>query len=103
MDYPFIPIHPGEILKEELETRGVSQKKLSELMGVPYTMLNEILNGKRALSTEMALMVEAALGVNADMLCNLQSQYNLQSARKNKSLADRFNTIRKSGVAASLL
>ncbi len=103
MDYPFIPIHPGEILKEELETRGISQKRLSELMGIPYTMLNEILNCKRALSTEVALMFEAALGINADMLCNLQLQYNMQSARQNTALSDRFKAIRKVCAAASLL
>ncbi|MBQ3204230.1 MAG: HigA family addiction module antidote protein [Alistipes sp.] len=103
MDYPFIPIHPGEILKEELETRGISQKQLSELMGIPYTMFNEILNCKRPLSTEMALMFEAALGINADMLCNMQSQYNMQSARQNATLSDRFKAIRKVCAAAYLL
>lgn len=102
MDYPFIPIHPGEILKEELETRGISQKQLSELMGIPYTMLNEILNCKRVLSTEVALLFEAALGINADMLCNMQSQYNMQSARQNTTLANRFKAIRRVCAAASL-
>ena len=42
-----LPTHPGDILKEELECRRISQKKFSEILGVPYTMLNEILNGKR--------------------------------------------------------
>src|SRR5574344_63388 len=46
-----IPIHPGEVLKEELESRGISQKRYSELTGVSYTMLNEILNGKRSVTT----------------------------------------------------
>ena len=36
----------GDVLKEELECRKISQKKFSEILGVPYTMLNEILNGK---------------------------------------------------------
>ena len=40
-----ITTHPGEVLKEELEARGMSQKKFSELLNVPYTQLNEILNG----------------------------------------------------------
>ena len=42
-----LPTHPGDVLKEELESRGISQKYYSELIGVSYTMLNEILNGKR--------------------------------------------------------
>ena len=72
-------------------------------MGIPYTMLNEILNCKRVLSTEVALLFEAALGINADMLCNMQLQYNMQSARQNTTLSDRFKAIRRVCAAASLL
>ena len=39
---PFEPTHPGEILKDEIEYRGISQKKLAKEMGVSYTVLNEI-------------------------------------------------------------
>ena len=46
---PFEPTHPGEILKDEIEYRGISQKKLAKEMGVSYTVLNEILNAKRQL------------------------------------------------------
>ena len=49
---PFEPTHPGEILKDEIEYRGISQKKLAKEMGVSYTVLNEILNAKRPLNTE---------------------------------------------------
>ena len=48
---PFEPTHPGEILKDEIEYRGISQKKLAKEMGVSYTVLNEILNAKRPLNT----------------------------------------------------
>ena len=51
---PFEPTHPGEILKDEIEYRGISQKKLAKEMGVSYTVLNEILNAKRPLNTEYA-------------------------------------------------
>ena len=63
-----ITTHPGEVLKEELEARGMSQKKFSELLNVPYTQLNEILNGKRPVTTDFALMMEAALGINPELL-----------------------------------
>ncbi|MFI3285800.1 MAG: HigA family addiction module antitoxin [Rikenellaceae bacterium] len=98
---PFYPVHPGEILKEEFEHRGISQKRVSEMIGVPYTMLNEILNCKRQLSTEVALMVEAAFDINADMLVNIQSRYNLQIARSDAKISKRFESIRK--ICASLL
>ena len=69
--------HPGDVLKEELEARGISQKRFSEILNVPYTQLNEILNGKRPVSTDFALMVEAALGINPELLINMQARYNL--------------------------
>ncbi len=99
---PFVLIYPGEVIKDEIEARGISQKKLSEILGVPYTMLNEILNGKRNISTETALLVEAALNISAEMLVNMQSAYNLQVARKDKTLKEKFDAIRLS-YASSIL
>ena len=69
-----IPTHPGDVLKEELECRKISQKKFSEVLGVSYTMLNEILNGKRPITSDFALMVEAALDINAELLVNMQTR-----------------------------
>lgn len=95
----FYPVHPGAVVKDELEARGISQKRLAELMGVPYTMLNEMLNGKRSISTDMALLFEAALEINAEMLVDMQSRYSLRVSRNNKTMMDRFNTIRKACAA----
>lgn len=99
---PFIAVHPGELVKDEIEARGISQKKLAEIISVPYTMLNEILNGKRPVTTETALLLEAALDINAEMLVNMQSSYSLQTARKNSTLADRFASIREAYAAMML-
>ena len=95
LNYPYTPSHPGEVLKEEIEYRGISQKQLSERMGISYTMLNEILNEKRPITETLALYFEAALGIEAEMLTNMQSRYNMQMARKNRKLMFRFNQIRK--------
>ena len=65
LGYSFIPVHPGEIIKEELQYRGISQKRFAEVVGVSYTMLNDILNGRRPVSTDFALLIEAAN--NADI------------------------------------
>ena len=46
---PAYPTHPGEVLKEEIEYRKISQRKLSEQMGISYKMLNDILNIARAI------------------------------------------------------
>ena len=55
---PYIPTHPGEVIKDEIEYRGISQRKLATEIGVSYTQLNEILNGKRPLNTEMAILID---------------------------------------------
>lgn len=96
----FFPVHPGAVVKDEIEARGVSQKQLAALMEVPYTMLNEILNGKRSISTEMAILFEAALEINAEMLIDMQSRYSMRVARENKRMIDRFIKIRKACAAA---
>ena len=100
LGYPYLPTRPGEVLKEEIEYRGISQKKLSEQTGITYSMLNEILNGKRPVTETLALCFEAALGIEAEMLVNMQSRYNLQMARGDGKLKARLRHIRQ--VAAVL-
>ena len=58
-------------------------------------MFNEVLNAKRPVSIELALLMEAALGINADLLVKMQTDYNMQTARKNTTLIERLNQIRK--------
>lgn len=96
-----LPTHPGDVLKEELECRKISQKRFSQVLWVSYTMLNEILNGKRSVTSDFALMVEAALGIKAEMLINMQTRYNMAVSLKEKTLADKLREIRK--MCASLL
>lgn len=93
---PFESTHPGEILKEELLERDISQKRFAELINVPYTALNEILNGKRPMSVDFALRVEAALGIDADLFITMQTRYNTQIARRDNSLSVILQQIRKS-------
>jgi len=100
LGYGFYPTHPGEILKDEIEYRGISQRKLAAQMGVSYTVLNEILNARRPLTTNTALLVEAALDIEADTLMRIQTKYNMQIARKDKSFAERLAKIKN--VAAML-
>lgn len=92
---PSEPIHPGEILKDEIEYRGISQRKLALQMGISPTLLNEILNGKRSVSVEYALLFEAALGLEAEPLVKIQSEYNMQVAKSDKSFLERLANIRK--------
>ena len=87
---PFEPTHPGELIKSELECRGISQRKLAAQIGVSYTLLNEVLNEKRSVNTELALLLEAALGISAGLFVRMQASYNLQVAQKDKRLLSRL-------------
>ncbi len=92
---PSQPIHPGEMIKDEIEYRGISQKDLAAEIGIPASVLNAVLNGKRAVTTEYALLLEAALGIEADIWLKLQADYNKEIAKANPSLIERINRIRK--------
>ena len=98
--FPRQPIHPGEMIKDEIEYRGISQKALAAEIGIPASVLNAVLNGKRAVTTEYALLLEAALGIDADIWLKIQSDYNKQVAKSDPSFMERINRIRK--VAAFL-
>lgn len=92
---PFEPTHPGEILKDEIEYRGLSQRKVAAQMGISPTLLNEILNGKRAVSTQYALLFEAVLDIDAAPLLAMQADYDMQVAKADKSFLERLANIRK--------
>lgn len=92
---PFEPTHPGELLKDEIECRNISQRKLAADMGVSYTVLNDIVNGKRSVNTKFALLCEAALGVPAHILMNLQADYDMQTAKRDKSFLKRLESIHR--------
>jgi len=90
---PFYPIHPGEILKDEIEYRKIPQKELAKQMGVSYSMLNEILNGKRPVTAALALLFEAALELDAEMFVSMQARYNLQTARQDMVVKKRVELV----------
>ncbi|OQP46027.1 addiction module antidote protein, HigA family, partial [Niastella yeongjuensis] len=90
---PSIAIHPGELLKDELDSRGIKQKEFSELIGVQATQLNEIINGKRGINAEMALLFGKALNMDVSIWINLQNNYELDLARINEKVQKRLMAI----------
>jgi len=92
---PFEPTHPGSLIRDELEERRMTQAKLAEQIGVSPSLLNEVVNGKRAINTELALMLEAALGIAAHIWLDLQSDYNMQVAKSNSSFMRKLANIRR--------
>ena len=88
-------IHPGEMIKDEITARGITQKELAEQMGVSYSVFNEILNGKRPVTTEYALLLEAVLGTSASIWLSLQADYNMQKIKQDKPFMKRLEHLRK--------
>lgn len=95
---PFAPIHPGEMLKDELQARGISQKKFAGIIGMPYTAFNEITNGHRPITTDTALKIEAATGISAYIWVNMQADYNMQTAKKDTRLSAILQQIRNAAA-----
>ena len=95
--------HPGEVIKDELIARGISQKDFARNIGVPYTMLNDILNERRPLSAATALFVESALGISADLLMKLQADYTMQRTRNDAEVQRRLQRVRPYGSPATAI
>ena len=71
------PIHPGRILKRELQARGISANKLALSLRVPSGRITQIINAKRGVSAETALRFSRYFGNSARFWMNLQTRYDL--------------------------
>ena len=76
------PIHPGEILADELQEIGLSAKRLADVIGVPPNRLYQLLAGKRSMTADTALRLSQYFGISAAFWMNLQSAYELDLARQ---------------------
>ena len=76
------PTLPGEVLREEfLKAYGITQERLADAMGVSRFRVNEVINGKRAVTAETALLLAVALGTSPEFWLNLQRAVDLHQAR----------------------
>ena len=100
LGYSFYPVHPGEVIKDEMEARNISQREFARQVDMSYSVLNELLNGKRSLSPTNALMFETALDIPADALMNIQMKYTMQTARQDRNILTWLSKIPR--VAAML-
>lgn len=72
---PFVAIHPGEVLGDELDARGIKQKDFAKMIGMQATHLNAVIKGKRDLTKELALKLEEQLGISYKTWVGLQDDY----------------------------
>jgi len=71
-------IHPGEILRDELDALGLSANQFAMKLHVPANRITSILNGKRAITPETALRLSKLFGTTAEFWINLQTSYDLK-------------------------
>ena len=91
--YPYVesdaPVsHPGSLLAEELEVRGMSQRELARRIGRPFQVVNEIVRGRKSITAETALQLEGEFGTPAYLWLSLQSDYDLYFARQKMATAE---------------
>ena len=79
---PIYPIHPGEILADELAELNTSPTELARELHVPANRISQLVAGKRAMTADTALRLERWLGVSAAFWLNLQKRYELDIARE---------------------
>ncbi len=79
------PIHPGEILRDELDEIGMNAKKLAEALHVPPNRVSQIINGRRAITADTALRLSRFFGTAPAFWMNLQQSHDLRLAAKDSS------------------
>jgi antitoxin HigA-1 len=75
-------VHPGAVLIDELEERGLTQSALAHHIGVLSKTINEICRGKRGISAEMAVKLSMALGASPQFWLNLQKNWELSQVQR---------------------
>lgn len=72
-----IPIHPGEVLEDELEELSLSQADLAKHINVSLEIIRELCQGQRELSASMSMKLSRALGASPQFWLNLQNNWEL--------------------------
>ena len=78
------PIHPGEMLREDMDALGLSARALADAMGVPHNRVAAILRGERAITADTALRLAAFFGTSAEVWMNLQQSYDLKKTEQER-------------------
>lgn len=72
---PYIATHPGELMRDEMRERGLTQRQLATLAGLTPSMVSALVNARCNVTEDIAAALEKALGIPVVMWMNLQSQY----------------------------
>jgi len=97
-------VHPGRLLKRELNARELSANRLALDIGVPSGRITDILNGRRSITADTAVRFGRYFGNSAQFWLDLQSQYDIAVVERDngKEIADRVRVIGRPGREFSL-
>lgn len=77
------PMHPGQVLNEiYMKEMDLNQSQLAAKCACSPRKINEIVNGKRAISPDFAIVLEKVLGTTAEMWVRIQAEYDLWMSRR---------------------
>ena len=76
------PVHPGDILREEIKALEMSAKALATALDVPGNRVTAVLNGQRRITADTALRLSRYLGTTPELWLNLQKTFELRVAEK---------------------
>lgn len=79
---PRPPIHPGEILADEIAELGMTASDLARVLHVPKSRITEIINGERGITADTALRLGQYFGTGGEFWLNLQKNYELRLAEQ---------------------
>jgi len=74
--------HPGEHLKDEIESRGISQQELADAADLSKSEISSIVHGRRKITPKIAFKLELALEVKAEFWMNLQIKYDIDLIKR---------------------
>ena len=99
---PARAIHPGEVLRDELKSRRITQKRFSEMTGILPSQINEVIKEKRGISADNALKIGKALKMDAILWAKFQMFYELDLAIiKQKHENSKFIKKRKKSILSN--
>lgn len=88
------PIHPGELLADELEEIGVKPSHLAEALGVSAASISRIIAAKQAVTAEMSLLLGQYFGQSDDVWLKLQATFDIDLARQNDDVIEALKRVR---------
>ena len=89
----YVTIHPGEVLRIELDSKGISQKEFAATLAMPAPVLNDILKGKRNITPDIAVLLESIFSHDASYWLRLQAERDIEVAKKKEEFIQKQKDI----------